>query len=305
MKSGHKSFHHSRNPSFGWSDRDDIFRGIPGSVGYSFAFWDALLLSPVEFLLRLSFRTARRLAHEILRRQRVKECRPTPSLRGAPGPGEIDEVWNAAPRTLIERLRLGSRLLDLEPTVDNSFVYKENRTTGRREIVARHSGVKGWLRLHCPHVAYTTAMAYKKLAARLKTLCGAPGEVPLEWLLPGAPEISSLTQDKRLAATIGAGRKRLKGFLEEGNSFAGVCRVAEEGMKIVRLPTKKARISLISSKGKKETAAMAAALVAALRKGEGDGRNAAALRELARLLGNQAPPVGEEERRKRRRRVRP
>ena len=175
----------------------------------------------------------------------MKELRPTPSLRGTPKPADIDEIWTLKPRTLLDRLRLGSRLLDLEPSVDNSFVFRENRQSGHREIIARHSGIKGWLQDHCPTVAYTTAMAWKKLASRLKTLCGAPANVPLEWLLPDAPEISTLTTEPVLAEAITAARRRLGGFLAEGKTFTGLQALAERRMKIVRLPSKNADFSLI------------------------------------------------------------
>ena len=234
-----------RNPPLRYSDHSDLYRDIPGSLRQSFAFWDFLVLSPAEFLLALTFRGVRRLFHEILRRRRMAECKPVPSLRGTPKPKEIQEVWTIRPRNLTDRLRLGSRLLDLEPGVDNSFVWKENRTTGRREIVARHAGVKGWLQVHCPTITYTTAMGYKKLASRLKTLCGAPANIPLEWLLPNAPEISALTQDPVVAAALEAGRKRLSGFLEEGKSFVGLQKLAERKMNIIRLPRKNTNNSLI------------------------------------------------------------
>ena len=249
MKSRRTPVRRRRNPPLRYPDHADLYRDVPGSLRQSFAFWDFLVLSPAEFLLALTFRGVRRLFHEILRRRRMAECKPVPSLRGTPKPKEIQEIWTIHPRTLTDRLRLGSRLLDLEPGVDNSFVWKENRTTGRREIVARHAGVKGWLQVHCPTVTYTTVMGYKKLAARLKTLCGAPANIPLEWLLPDAPEISTLTQDPAVAAAIEAGRKRLAGFLEEGKSFVGLQKLAERKMNIIRLPSKNTKNSLILSSG--------------------------------------------------------
>jgi hypothetical protein len=201
----------------------------------------------------------------------MKELRPTPSLRGTPQPADIDEIWTLKPRTLLDRLRLGSRLLDLEPSVDNTFVFSENRQSGRREIIARHSGIKGWLLDHCPTVAYTTAMAWKKLASRLKTLCGAPANIPLEWLLPDAPEISSLTQDPAVAAAIEAGRKRLSGFLEEGKSIVGLQKLAERKMNIIRFPSKKAGNSLILSSGGKKSGRGQKSWVEREEKGRGNG----------------------------------
>ena len=271
MKSRRPSSRRRQNPALRYPDHFDFYRDVPGSLRQSFAFWDFLVLSPAEFLLALTFRGVRHLFHEILRRTRMKELRPTPSLRGTPNPADIDEIWTLKPRTLFDRLRLGSRLLDLEPSVDNSFVFSENRHSGHREIIARHSGIKGWLQDHCPTVAYTTAMAWKKLASRLKTLCGAPANVPLEWLLPDAPEIASLTQDPAVAAAIEAGRKRLSGFLEEGKSIVGLQKLAERKMNIIRFPSKNAGNSLILSSGGKKSGGRRKSWVEREEKGRGNG----------------------------------
>ena len=282
-----------RNPPLRYPDHSDLYRDVPGSLRQSFAFWDFLVLSPAEFLLALTFRGVRRLFHEILRRRRMAECKPVSSLRGTPKPKEIQEIWTIHPRTLTDRLRLGSRLLDLEPGVDNSFVWKENRTTGRREIVARHAGVKGWLQVHCPTVTYTTAMGYKKLASRLKTLCGAPANIPLEWLLHNAPEISALTQDPAVAAAIEAGRKRLSGFLEEGKSFVGLQKLAERKMNIIRLPSKNLKNSLILSSGGMKSGEGRKSGVKRSGKGQGNGL----------MRGGRGPIRGRDNARKRLRRA--
>ena len=271
MKSRRPPSLRRQNPAFRYPDHSDFCRDVPGSLRQSFAFWDFLVLSPAEFLLALTFRGVRHIFHEILRRQRMKELRPTPSLRDTPKPADIDEIWTIKPRTLLDRLRLGSRLLDLEPSVDNSFVFSENRQSGHREIIARHSGIKGWLQDHCPTVAYTTAMAWKKLASRLKTLCGAPANVPLEWLLPDAPEIASLTQDPAVAAAIEAGRKRLSGFLEEGKSIVGLQKLAEHKMNIIRFPSKNAGNSLILSFGGKKSGGRRKSWAEREEKGRGNG----------------------------------
>ena len=221
---------------------------LPTSLRASIELFE-LLLTPLEALYLFTCRSVRQLARDLLRRLRMKELRPTPSLRGTPNPADIDEIWTLKPRTLLDRLRLGSRLLDLEPAVDNSFVFREYPHSGRREIIARHAGVKGWLQDHCPTVAYTTAMAWKKLASRLKTLCGAPANVPLEWLLPDALEIETLTSDPALADAISAARRRLDGFLAEGKTFSGLQKLAEKRMNIIRFPSKKLEKSLILRQG--------------------------------------------------------
>jgi hypothetical protein len=118
-------------------------------------------------------------------------------------------------------------------------------------------------------------MAWKKLASRLKTLCGAPANVPLEWLLPDAPEISTLTSDPALADAILAARRSLDGFLAEGKTFSGLQKLAEKRMNIIRFPSKKLENSLIlKQRGPKsemnrlatEFRTRGAALVAALKR---------------------------------------
>jgi len=270
---------------------------LPASLRASIELFN-LLVTPLEALYLFTCRSVRQLARDLLRRTRMKELRPTPSLRGTPKPADIDEIWAIKPRTLLDRLRLGSRLLDLEPSVDNSFVFREYPNSGRREIIARHSGIKGWLQDHCPTVAYTTTMAWKKLASRLKTLCAAPANVPLEWLLPDAPEISSLTSDPALANAITAARRRLDGFLAEGKTFSGLQKLAEKRMNIIRFPAKKLENSLILNHGgpKSEMDRLAAefrprgaALLAALKQLPPSPERKKLLRHLALL--QKSPPL--------------
>ena len=232
------------------------FDGVPSaSIRHSLEFWD-FFLSPVVFGLLLAQRGVRALVRRILYSSRQREAAPAPSLRGAPDRKDIDSAWEKRPRTMQDALRLGSRLLDLEPTVDNSRVWKENPHTGRREVVFRHAGIKGWLQRNCPAVPYSTAMRYKKLASRLRTLCGAPGNIPLEWLLPESPMPPAEGLDTKTLSTIEKGRVKLGKILGEAKSLRGLDRVVETRMNLVRLPGKKKEITVIShdkgvAKGKK------------------------------------------------------
>jgi hypothetical protein len=222
------------------------FDGIPSaSIRHSLEFWD-FFLSPVVFGLLLAQRGVRALVRRILYASRQRESAPAPSLRGAPDRKDIDSAWEKRPRTMQDALRLGSRLLDLEPTVDNSRVWKENPQTGRREVVFRHAGIKGWLQRNCPAVPYSTAMRYKKLASRLRTVCGAPGNVPLEWLLPDSPMPPAEGLDIKTLATIEKGRRTMGKILAEAKSLRGLDRVVEREMNLVRLPRKNQAITVIS-----------------------------------------------------------
>jgi hypothetical protein len=222
------------------------FDGIPSaSIRHSLEFWD-FFLSPVIFSLLLAQRGVHALMRRILYSTSQRETAPTPSLRGAPERKDIDSVWSEAPRTMLSALRLGSRLLDLEPTVDNSRVWKENPHSGRREVVFRHAGIKGWMQRNCPAVPYSTAMRYKKLASRLRTLCGVPGNIPLEWLLPDSPMPPAEGLDAKTFSAIEKGRQAMEKILAETKSLRGLDRVVEKRMNLVRLPRKTKEIIVIS-----------------------------------------------------------
>ena len=170
---------------------------------------------------------------ELRRWQRIHEKRPAgPSLRGTPQPGELAGDWSQSPRTLSACLRLGSRLADLEPTLDSSLVYK-TLPNGRKAIAARKGGVKGWLRDHRVPVGYGTVMGYKKLVQRLRQVLALDERLPLEWLLPGAPADRPLPV--ALSVPFETARRRLARMLRENPSLAALTRLAEKKLGIRRL----------------------------------------------------------------------
>ena len=164
--------------------------------------------------------------------------KPSPSLRGTPSPEDVRAVWGAAPRDLLARLRIGSRLADLEPTLDNTFVFKENRA-GRRRIAARRPGLKGWLRKNTPEVKYSTSMHYKKLATRLRQLVGLDARIPLEWLLPDIDSLpsplASLPLSDRRALDVA--RKKLHDVLAGTPKYTRLVRTVEQKLGIMRMVT--------------------------------------------------------------------
>ena len=246
------------------------FDGMPGSLRHGAEFVDCLVLSPVLFGLLLAQRGVRALFRKIIRDAQRRETVPSPSLRGVPVKEDIDSVWAETPRTVLSALRLGSRLLDLEPTVDNSRVWKENPLTGKREVVFRHAGIKGWLQSHCPGVQYNTAMRYKKLASRLRTGCGVAGNIPFEWLLPD----TAVPKDGLDAATLSSierGRAELEKILAGAKSLRGLDRVVEERMNLAGLPRKGREISVISH----DKASTGDAEVGTAEKAIGSGRETA------------------------------
>ena len=157
------------------------------------------------------------------------------SLRGTPTPEDIEDVWDLFPRTLPTRLRIGSRLADLEPTLDSRFLFKKTRT-GSRRIVARQPGLKGWMRKHVPAVKYSTAMHYKKLATRLRQLIGLDPRIPLEWILPDNEEsLSTLSpSDRQSAATA---KTKLSRLLADNPKYTHLLRTVESKLGIMRMVT--------------------------------------------------------------------
>ena len=176
-------------------------------------------------------------------RRRVAPPEPLPpaapqapaSLRGIPSPEDIENVWDLDPRTLCGRLRIGSRLADLEPTLDSRFVFRKARN-GSKRICARQPGIKGWMKKNVPSVKYPTAMHYKKLATRLRQLIGLDARIPLEWLLPdNGEDLSVLSPADRKAAS--AARAKLSRLLAEHPNVTRLARAVESKLGIMRMVT--------------------------------------------------------------------
>jgi hypothetical protein len=170
---------------------------------------------------------------ELQRWRRIREPRPkSPSLRGTPTPEELAEDWADEPRSLEVCLRLGSRLADLEPTLDSSLIYK-TLPSGRKRIVARNGGVKGWLRDHRVELRYNTAMKYKKLAQRIRQVLGLDERIPLEWVVGGLPEGRELP--KEVVEGFEKACRRWRRMRKENPTLAGLARMAEKRLGIQRL----------------------------------------------------------------------
>ena len=157
------------------------------------------------------------------------------SLRGIPVPEDIKDVWDLDPRTLCGCLCIGSRLADLEPTLDSRFLFKKTRH-GSRRICARRPGLKGWMRKNVPAVKYSTAMHYKKLATRLRQLIGLDARIPLEWLLPDNEEpLPALSAADRQAAA--KARSKLARLLADHPKITRLTRAVEQKLGIMRMVT--------------------------------------------------------------------
>ena len=191
--------------------------------------------SATAFGASLATDAGRALLAELRRRARLRAPVPSvPSLRGAPTPDELADDWASSPRTLVVRLRLGSRLADLEPTLDTGNHYKTS-PTGAKRIASRGPGFKGWLADRRIPANYGTLMRYKRLAVRLRTLLDLDARLPLEWLLPGAAPQMSLPADLRNQYC--TSRRKLSRLLRAHWNFSRLQRHVDEALGIPRLPT--------------------------------------------------------------------
>ena len=171
--------------------------------------------------------------HEIGRQIRIHENRPaSPSLRGTPTPKELVADWREEPRTLATRLRLGSRLADLDPPLDHT-ILRTTLPNGKTVIRSRKGGMKGWLEDRRVAIPYSTAMRYKKLAQRLRQILQLDDRMPLEWLMSGVPTGQHLPAE--LQSAFAAAARRLAAILRENPTLAALGRYAERKLGIVRL----------------------------------------------------------------------
>jgi hypothetical protein len=194
-----------------------------------------LLVTPAVCAAFALTEVGKHFFRELQRWRRIHEKRPaSPSLRGIPTPDELADDWANIPRTLSTCLRLGSRLADLEPTLDNSLIYK-TLPNGRKHIIARNGGIKGWLRDRRVPIRYNTVMRYKKLAQRLRQVLSLDERTPLEWLLSGLPADRSLPAP--LSATFETSRRQLRRLLKDNPSLAALTRLVEKKLGIQRLVT--------------------------------------------------------------------
>ena len=219
---------------------------------------------------------------------------PPVSLRGVPTPEDIEDIWDIDPRTLSGRLRIGSRLADLEPTLDNRFVFKKTRN-GARLIVARQPGLKGWMKKNVPAIKYSTAMHYKKLATRLRQLIGLDARIPLEWLLSDNEEdLSALSSADRAAAA--QAKAKLARLLEENPKVTHLTQAVESKLGIMRMvtirriqPPKPGRGRRRKSKENPNNSLISRLSHAGVSGGVDEGRTKAFWEAIRRVLGEQKP----------------
>ena len=192
------------------------FRGGNGALGL--AFMPVVLgVTTAAFVGFLATETGGSILGEIRRRGRLRTPHPeSPSLRGTPTAKELQADWDIVPRTLHIRLRMGSRLADLEPTLDSGNHYAES-ATGAKRIQNRGRGMRGYIADNRLRVSYPTLMRYRLLAIRLRRVLDLDVRLPLEWLLPGEAPDRDLPAD--LQSQFPSARRRLARLLREHWNF--------------------------------------------------------------------------------------
>lgn len=194
--------------------------------------------SPVLLTMKLATATGKAFLRQLHEFQKVREPTITPSLRGTPSANDIRTAY--VPRSVCAALRLGSRLTDLEPSVDRSLIF-ELLPNGKRVIVARQPGIKGWLADHQINVPYGTVMRYKKLASRIRQACNVDTRIPLEWLLPDTPE-TAIRLPVHLQAAFAVSQKAVQRFLNAHSTLLSLTKAVEKKLGIIRMMTvRKAR----------------------------------------------------------------
>ena len=192
------------------------FRGGNGALGL--AFMPLVLgITATAFAGFVATETGAAILGEIRRRNRLRTPHPeSPSLRGTPTAAELKADCETMPRTLLVRLRMGSRLADLEPTLDSGNHYRES-PTGAKRIKSRGRGMRGYIADNRLGVSYSSLMRYCLLAIRLRQLLQLDARLPLEWLLPG--EAPDRPLPSALQSQYATARRHLARLLREHWNF--------------------------------------------------------------------------------------
>ena len=193
----------------------------------------SLAVTATAFTAFLVTETGAAILDELHRRHRLRIPHPeSPSLRGTPTPQELAAACAATPRKLLERLRLGSLLADLDPTLDRTFSFTE-LPNGAKRYRSRGGGMKAYLADNRIPVPYSTLMRYKLLATRLRQLLALDARLPLEWLLPHTAPDRELPSD--LQTPYWAARRRLARLLRENRNFTRLRKHVDEKLGIPQL----------------------------------------------------------------------
>ena len=168
---------------------------------------------------------------EKARRQALAEerrrIRMRMTLNRCPTRDEILDAWVRVKESNEALLRFGSLMEDLECYVDNSL-----RRTEDGVIVGRRPGIKGWLQMEIPalYLKYTTVMAYKAAAKRMRQVLDISDPLPLSMVLGDAvrrPEPASCADETERRPAHGGNGQETRGVA--GTQDLGADEIQGEG----------------------------------------------------------------------------
>ena len=165
-------------------------------------------------------------AQERARRQALAEerrrIRRRRTLNPCPTREDLLDAWTHIKDSPEALLRFGSLMEDLECYVDNSL-----RRTEDGVITGRRSGIKGWLQMEIPalYLKYTTVMAHKAAAKRMRQILEVNDPVPLSLVLDAPlPKLKDRRATPKTIEDYGADEIKCEGagIDRSGNRGAGV-----------------------------------------------------------------------------------
>ena len=166
-----------------------VLLAVLGLGGVLFGLWKLLESALMRGPLGRMYGASRAVRRQLLKTRKA-------STRLPPTPKALEAAWAKSRRSLEWKLRLGSMLEDLEPSVDQSYIRDDDGA-----VVGREPGIRGWLMEHCVEVFdhYKTAMGYKALAHRFRLAIDLPEPFTLEDVIDALSESIESVEEKEKA----------------------------------------------------------------------------------------------------------
>ena len=185
---------------------------------------------PLEFIVRHGVRLAvkgvKAAKARLDRARYLRLATETASKNSTPAPNDVADAWRIpqSPRTPAAAFLLGDQLLAVEAPSSALHTLDENN---RCHLASRGGGLKEWLKNAAPHVPYSTAMRYRRLAAHLRRWLHVPPTIPLAGLFPTAPSPASLASSAPLRRELARARRAFCSLLADYPSLARLQRRLE------------------------------------------------------------------------------
>ena len=146
------------------------------------------------------------------------------TLNPCPTKEQLLDAWTKVKESPKALLRFGSLMEDLECYVDNSL-----RRTEDGVIIGRRPGIKGWLQTEIPvlYLKYTTVMAYKAAAKRMRQVVGLRDPIPLSAALPPDVRESAGKRDSNDCGACVTAREAAKDGTSNESRYERLCEADE------------------------------------------------------------------------------